>query len=302
MPEQNLVAVYASDDLAEKVRDRLIEIGVPASDIRLSAEGPATAAPSAPVREHEGGWFSWLFGQEVPSEDCSWYATNLGEGRTAVSVYLRAGERERVQDVMEEFGPIDIDEERAAPLGAGAPKTTAATSPEMARGTEEVIPVAKEELDIGKRETERRYRVRSYVVEHPVEEQVHLRDERVVIERRPAADASGLATGDLGGRDVEIVERDEEPGVAKRARKTEEVVVRKETRDRVEPVRDTVRETKVDVDRPSGSRHIETDRAAAGNKPSVPPAGPAEITEDAARDPGAVKADTPRGPLHDPKI
>src|SRR6185437_7710490 len=122
MPEQNLVAVYASDDLAEKVRDRLIEIGVPASDIRLSAEGPATAAPSAPVREHEGGWFSWLFGQEVPSEDCSWYATNLGEGRTAVSVYLRAGERERVQDVMEEFGPIDIDEERAAALGTGAPE------------------------------------------------------------------------------------------------------------------------------------------------------------------------------------
>src|SRR4051794_35308583 len=36
------------------------------------------------------------------------------------------------------------------------------------REREEVIPVVKEELEVGKRATERRYRVKSYIIEHPV--------------------------------------------------------------------------------------------------------------------------------------
>ena len=57
--------------------------------------------------------------------------------------------------------------------------------------TEQVIPIVKEELAVGKRASERRYRVRTYVVETPVEEQVRLRDERVIVERRPASGAVG---------------------------------------------------------------------------------------------------------------
>ena len=76
----------------------------------------------------------------------------------------------------------------------------------MTNEREEVIPVVKEELEVGKRTTERRYRVRSYIVEHPVEKTVTVRDERVEIatacgaiipraktpgRRRPAMIASG---------------------------------------------------------------------------------------------------------------
>jgi hypothetical protein len=45
-------------------------------------------------------------------------------------------------------------------------------------GPEQIIPVVKEELEVGKRAAERRYRIRTYVVESPVEQQVNLRDER----------------------------------------------------------------------------------------------------------------------------
>jgi Domain of unknown function (DUF2382) len=52
---------------------------------------------------------------------------------------------------------------------------------------EEVIPVAEERLRVGKRDVSHgRVRIRSYVVETPVEEQVTLREERVAVERRPA--------------------------------------------------------------------------------------------------------------------
>jgi stress response protein YsnF len=165
---------------------------------------------------------------------------------------------------MDQFDPIDVEEKGDAAIAAPAGTTgvsgvsaagATARGPEQARG-EQMIPVAKEELDVGKRQTERRYRVRTHIVERPVEEQVHLRDERVTIERRPASRAAG--DSDLRDRDDEIVERHEEPVVAKKAGAAEEVVVRKEASDRVETVRDKVRETKVDID-----------RAAAGEKPGI---------------------------------
>jgi hypothetical protein len=122
----------------------------------------------------------------------------------------------------------------------------------MSHEREEVIPVIKEELEVGKRATERRYRVKSYVIEHPVEKQVTLRDERVEIEHRPISQ-----TGDLRmpqEREIEVVERHEEPVVEKRVTGNEEIVVRKETVERPETVHGTVRETKVDVEEePAGT-------------------------------------------------
>jgi stress response protein YsnF len=109
-----------------------------------------------------------------------------------------------------------------------------------------VIPVAKEELVVGKRATETRHRVRTRVVERPVEADVRLKDERVVVERRPASEATNENA--LQDRDVEVIERHEEPVVSKRAGAEEEVVIRKESGEHTEKVRDKLRETKVDVE------------------------------------------------------
>lgn len=125
------------------------------------------------------------------------------------------------------------------------------------RGTEEHVPVVEERLVVGKREVERGgVRVRSYVRETPVHEQVRLHEEHVEIERRPVntpLSASNLTSGDLfQERTIEVTERAEEAVVTKEARVVEEVVVRKEAEDRVETVSDTVRRTEVDVDRTEG--------------------------------------------------
>jgi stress response protein YsnF len=188
----------------------------------------------------------------------------------------------RVRDILEEFNPVDVEEEGLAPMsqsgitGASTGISQRSTPPEdlQAAGYDsaQVIPVAKEELEIGKRETERRYRIRTYVVERPVEEQVHLRDERVVVERRPVSGESATGDQEFQEREFEVVERHEEPVVAKKARAVEEVIVHKEAKDRVENVRDRVRETKVDVDEGIASAekaNVGVDRAAAGNKPAA---------------------------------
>ena len=146
------------------------------------------------------------------------------------------------------------------------------------REREEVIPVVKEELEVGKRATERRYRVRSYVIEHPVEKTVTVRDERVEIEHRPIS-----RTGDLRmpqEREIEVVERHEEPFAEKRVTGHEEIVVRKEVVERPETVRGTVRETKVEVEKEpagtAGARRPTRPRTAPPARRRAPRAAPTE--------------------------
>ena len=121
-------------------------------------------------------------------------------------------------------------------------------------GTEEVIPLGEEVLEVGKR-TENRgtARIRRYVVETPVEEQVTLRSERVVVERRRPV--TNRATGEmLTEMTVEVVETAEVPVVEKRVRVREEVVVRTERAERIETVRETVRRDEVEIQQPGRKR------------------------------------------------
>jgi len=140
------------------------------------------------------------------------------------------------------------------------PASTTGTAHAMrdTAGTDERIPLAEERLVVGKREVNHgRVRIRSYVVETPVEEQVTLREEHVDVERRPVN--RGVQPGDDAFRDqvVEFSETSEEAVVSKTARVREEVVVRKNVEERVETVHDTVRRTEVDVER-------DADRMQAG--------------------------------------
>jgi stress response protein YsnF len=303
MDEHNVVAVFATRMEAERARNRLIEIGIPAADIRLGGSDlmdrtgvAATETVAAPRRE---GFWDWLFGRDVSEYDRTWYETNLREGHTVVSVLVHnIEERHRVAEILEDFNPLDFDETESRYRGIESPTVTAVETstadtlnrPGMAPGVaprrdealgspqtweherdvaardaairagetreqlgagEQVIPVVKEDIAVGKRVHERRYRIRTYTVETPVERDVTLRDERVVIERRPVADqteAARLAAERPQNREYEVIERHEEPVVEKR-RDVEEVVVHKEAQERTERVHDTVRETRVDVDK-----------------------------------------------------
>ena len=137
---------------------------------------------------------------------------------------------------------------RAAGAWPTAPTVRSATR------TEEVVPLGEEVLEVGKR-TENRgtVRVHRYVVETPVERQVALQSERVVVERRRPAD--DRVTGEvLTEVAVEVVETAEVPVVGKRARLREEVVVRTERAHRLDPLRATVRRDEVEIRQPGKER------------------------------------------------
>lgn len=121
-------------------------------------------------------------------------------------------------------------------------------------GMEEVIPLGEEVLEVSKR-TENRgtARIRRFVIETPIERQVTLQSERVVVERRrPVSDN---VTGEiLTEVTVEIVETEEVPVVEKRLRLREEIVVRTERAQRVETVKETVRRDEAEIQQPSRKR------------------------------------------------
>ena len=121
-------------------------------------------------------------------------------------------------------------------------------------GMEEVIPLGEEVLEVSKRAENRgTVRIRRYVVETPVEEQVTLQSERVVVERRrPVSDK---VTGEiLTEVTVEVVETADVPVIEKRTRLREEVVVRTERTQQVETVRETVRRDEVEIQQSDRNR------------------------------------------------
>ena len=137
---------------------------------------------------------------------------------------------------------------------------------------DETVQVVEEDLRVGKREVGGgRVRVRSYVTERPVEEQVELRQEHVTIERRPVD--RELTSGDAAfqERTIEAVERGEEAVVSKTAHVTEEIGLRKDVERETETIRDTVR--KQDVE-------IEDDRSTTRK-----PTGTGTVVEDSVVDP-----------------
>ncbi len=269
----HVVAIYNSHAEAEHARADLLKEGIKSDAIRLSASSaPERSSKRAAVTDHEEdreGFFHWLFGDSTPKAERSWYDKNLTAGRTAVSVRVTDDkDRWHVHEVLDHAGAVEVsdddddahfvsengDEYRNSAsnsaTGRGsdtvANKSTARSS-KTADG-ETAIPVTREELIVGKRSVENRYRVHSHVIERPVEASVNLRDERVMVERRPRSGTRNGAVGNFDGGSYEVIETHEEPVVEKRMRADEEVIIRKDVRNRTETVKDKVRETDIQIE------------------------------------------------------
>ena len=112
----------------------------------------------------------------------------------------------------------------------------------------ETIPVIQEELQVGKREVETGgMRLRSRIVETAVQEDVNLREEKVVVERT-AVDRPASST-DIKEESIELIEKAEVPVVSKEARVVEEVSLDKEVTESEKTISETLRSTEVDVEK-----------------------------------------------------
>ena len=121
-------------------------------------------------------------------------------------------------------------------------KAAVASPGTYAKGVaEQVVPVIEEEPKVGKRTVDKGgVKVKTTVTETPVEEDIHLHEEKVVVERRPTNRKVTAADAAFREGTIELRETAEEAVVAKAARVVEEVVIKKQGGDKTQKVRDTV--------------------------------------------------------------
>ena len=288
--DNQIVALYESRAHAEAAREKLVAAGVSSSSVEVMDRGADRMAGGVDYESGNQGLWGSIKSLFMPDEDAHAYSHAIGAGHAMVIVTPTAqANRNQIIQTLESTSPLDFDAKleewrqsgyNYAPSTAASP--VAATTGTMATGTgtssmgttssstvaapatgvgmtgaaartgdADTIKVMEERLRVGKREVAAgAVRVRSYVVERPVEEQVRLHEERVSVERhpvdRPATAADAAAA--FQERTIEARATSEEAIVGKEARVVEEIGVRKEASERVETVHDTVRSTKVEVE------------------------------------------------------
>lgn len=241
---RTITALFDSRADAQASADSLRQLGIDADDIHIHDN---TSQTSETGHEDRGLWAT-IKNAFLPDEDRQTYEEGVRRGGFLLTADVDETQADQAIRVLDSANTVDVNERSGQWRAEGwnAPATGT-----MDRVTEERIPVVEEKLQVGKREVERGgARVRSYVTEVPVHEQLRLREERVRVERRPVDRPLSEADGDaLRERSVNVTAMSEEPVIAKAARVVEEVVVSKEAGERTEEVDETVRRTQVDVDR-----------------------------------------------------
>jgi stress response protein YsnF len=263
---QTVIGIFNDAGAAQGAVQRLTAYGFTDSDIDVSSSGyPAGSSAYADGGDHsdEGfgervsKFFRNLFEDE---KDVQKYSTLARQG-TVVSVYTSSHqEAERAADILDEHGAVNVNEQETGY------ETKTASGSNLSDGLDEKsnrsIPVIEEDVQVGKREVETGgMRLRSRIIERPVEENLRLRTERVTMDRTPAnrpateADLNAFREGE-----IEVRERAEVPVVNKEARVVEEINVRKDVEEHEEVVRETARKTDVEVE------NLDSDTDTTGNK------------------------------------
>ena len=246
----------AAQDAVQSLKSAGFHLASVTEDKSTSSTGSSTStAADDGVMAHVSNFFGNLFGSE--EHHAAPYAEAVRRGGAVVKVNVDTEqEAERVREALEDAGAVDINEEGEkwrADGWTGAPAPVETTRPVGAAATssEGVIPVIKEELEVGKRTVATGgVRVFARTVTTPVNESVDLRSEHAEINRRPVDRvASAADLNALQDRTIEVRETAERAVVSKTARVVEEVSVGKTVENRTENISDSVRHTEVEVER-----------------------------------------------------
>lgn len=270
---RTITAMFDSRSEAEAARARLTESRIDAERVRILDQTHGSGGADG----RDEGFWDTLKSAFMPEEDSHAYEEGMRRGGYLVCAQVDEREADEAIRILDSSSPVDFDrrqEDWKADGWQGYAGSARSNMPGAAGGTrdraveEEHIPILEEELRVGKREVARGgARVRSYITETPVHEEVNLREEHVSVERRPVNETLERGALDRDGdllrdRSVEMTERSEEAVVGKEARVREELVVKKTAEQRTEQIDDTVRRTEVDVDQGTSGGE---DRSAFGS-------------------------------------
>jgi uncharacterized protein (TIGR02271 family) len=268
---QTVIGIFDNEKEARRAIEQLVDNGFSRSNIDIS-DRSANVTNSSTRRDEDddsiGGFFRSLFGSD---DDTKKYSTVASRSCTVTVHAQSASEAERAADILDEYGSVDVNDrysQYSNLSGSTAGAVTGSTfnsdidtvrdrdrlnlnttdftntdSPESLKVIEEQMQVGKRTIETGG------VRLRSRIVEKPVEESLRLREEHVRVERHPvdrAASQEDLANFQQGT--IEMTEHAEVPLVHKEARVIEEISLNKDVEEREETIRETLRRTDVEVE------------------------------------------------------
>ena len=258
MVYEKIVTLYDTAEHAEAARRNLEAAGFSPSEISMVTNKTLAAAGE---KLQEPGLWHRLFGRDIEPQEATVYGRTVESGGVVLTLRVPETEVAKAMGILNAHKVVDV-RNRAVQQGlissayAPPPAPAPATPATMAAGAvagEEVISLAEEQMNVGKRLVqEGTTRIRRFVTERPVEAQVTLHEEHAQVIRRVISDPDYVKNIDWTDKTVEVTETVEEAVVTKSAHIAEEVVIRKEGADHVKTLRDKVRRQQVEVERLPG--------------------------------------------------
>ncbi len=267
MTYETLVAVYDTPDHADAAVKALKAAGFAESDISIfdgdRLKGGKVTMSSG-VRE-TGLWHR-LFGTDVYEHEADVYGQTIEDGGVVISVRVPANEVAHATAVLNIHRPVDVHDRAVTAGVARRPMSTrskrsstlfplaamqqVAVSPKLAAAQPDVLRLAEEHLEVGKEMAETgRTRIRRFVTEREVAQDVTLHEEHAEVLRKAISDPKYVAEIDWADGTIEVIETAEHALANKTARIVEEVSLKKIGSDHVETIRDKIRRQQVEIER-----------------------------------------------------
>jgi stress response protein YsnF len=254
MAYEKIVTLYDTAKHANEAKRSLEAAGFPPSEISTLTN----AVLGVSGNKLDPGIWHHLFGHDIEQHEATVYARVVGAGGSVLILRVPQDDLPRALGILNAQRAVDVQHRAVQeglisateePVTKTAPPQPAVTRAGATAG-EEVLRLAEEQLEVGKRlVSEGTTRIRRFVVETPVEKQITLHEEHVRVIRRTISDPESMRNVDWADKTVEARETAEEPVVTKSAHLAEEVVIQREGVDHVQTVRDKVRRQQVEVER-----------------------------------------------------
>ena len=267
MTYETLVAVYDTPDHAAAAVKALKAAGFAESDISIfDADRLKGGKVTMSSGLKETGLWHRLFGADVYEHEADIYGQTIDDGGVVISVRVPSNEVAHATAVLNIHRPVDVHD-RAVTAGVApaahvdaiekkldalplADMQQVAVSPKLAAAQPDVLRLAEEHLEVGKEMAETgRTRIRRFVTEREVAQDVTLHEEHAEVLRKAISDPKYVAEIDWADGTIEVIETAEHALANKTARIVEEVSLKKTGSDHVETIRDKIRRQQVEIER-----------------------------------------------------
>jgi uncharacterized protein (TIGR02271 family) len=255
---EKVVTLFDTAEHARAASQNLQHAGFSADEISIVSGAELPKSDSA---LREPGLWHRIFGSDIEQHEATVYAKAVESGGVVLSLRAAKEDVAKAMGILNQHNLVDvadravdtgvISKESAASIAVPAAAAALPARPVTSDlGKQEVIRLAEEHLEVGKRLVESgTTRIRRFVTEKPVDAEVTLHEEHAEVVRRAITEPDYVQDIDWSDRTVEVLETQEEAVVSKTARVVEEVAVGKTGSDHVQQVHDTVRRQQVEVER-----------------------------------------------------